>query len=103
MFGIRLKATICKECYFDRLVIKLGMFIIMDTWPKICYVLSITLSPLLLRNIKVSALVFGTGRHASTCYVRRQYHFMTSKKINNDQELIQSDQASCPQNQKGNN
>ena len=26
-----------------------------------------------------------------------------SKKINNDQELIQSDPISCPQNQKGNN
>ena len=26
-----------------------------------------------------------------------------SKKINNDQELIQSDPTSCPQNQKGNN
>ena len=26
-----------------------------------------------------------------------------SKKISNDQELIQSDHISCPQNQKGNN
>ena len=26
-----------------------------------------------------------------------------SKKISNDQELIQSDLTSCPQNQKGNN
>ena len=26
-----------------------------------------------------------------------------SKKISNDQELIQSDSISCPQNQKGNN
>ena len=26
-----------------------------------------------------------------------------SKKISNDQELIQSDPISCPQNQKGNN
>ena len=26
-----------------------------------------------------------------------------SKKLNNDQELIQSDPISCPQNQKGNN
>ena len=26
-----------------------------------------------------------------------------SKKISNDQELIQSDTTSCPQNQKGNN
>ena len=28
---------------------------------------------------------------------------MESKKISNDQELIQSDPISCPQNQKGNN
>ena len=28
---------------------------------------------------------------------------MQSKKISNDQELIQSDPISCPQNQKGNN
>ena len=33
----------------------------------------------------------------STC------HVMRSKKINNDQELIQSDPTSYPQNQKGNN
>ena len=28
---------------------------------------------------------------------------LESKKISNDQELIQSDPISCPQNQKGNN
>ena len=28
---------------------------------------------------------------------------MQNKKISNDQELIQSDPISCPQNQKGNN
>ena len=28
---------------------------------------------------------------------------LESKKISNDQELIQSDPTSCPQNQKGNN
>ena len=28
---------------------------------------------------------------------------LLSKKISNDQELIQSDPISCPQNQKGNN
>ena len=31
------------------------------------------------------------------------YRSMKSKKISNDQELIQSDPISCPQNQKGNN
>ena len=30
-------------------------------------------------------------------------HPVLSKKISNDQELIQSDPISCPQNQKGNN
>ena len=30
-------------------------------------------------------------------------YFHQSKKISNDQELIQSDPISCPQNQKGNN
>ena len=34
------------------------------------------------------------------CYERG---FIKSKKICNDQELIQSDPISCPQNQKGNN
>ena len=29
--------------------------------------------------------------------------YVKSKKISNDQELIQSDAISCPQNQKGNN
>ena len=32
-----------------------------------------------------------------------QKRFYQSKKISNDQELIQSDPISCPQNQKGNN
>ena len=31
------------------------------------------------------------------------YQTLLSKKISNDQELIQSDPTSCPQNQKGNN
>ena len=29
--------------------------------------------------------------------------YLKSKKISNDQELIQSDPTSCPQNHKGNN
>ena len=33
--------------------------------------------------------------------IRNRYN--RSKKISNDQELIQSDPTSCPQNQKGNN
>ena len=34
---------------------------------------------------------------------RQSRHNHQSKKISNDQELIQSDPTSCPQNQKGNN
>ena len=34
---------------------------------------------------------------------RGNYRGLKSKKISNDQELIQSDPISCPQNQKGNN
>ena len=33
----------------------------------------------------------------------KKFHWKQSKKISNDQELIQSDPISCPQNQKGNN
>ena len=36
--------------------------------------------------------------HASS-----EYAIKESKKMSNDQELIQSDPISCPQNQKGNN
>ena len=39
----------------------------------------------------------GHHRHASVVYITQ------SKKISNDQELIQSDTTSCPQNQTGNN
>ena len=34
---------------------------------------------------------------------KNQISTVQSKKISNDQELIQSDPISCPQNQKGNN
>ena len=37
------------------------------------------------------------------CTVFEQGDEMLSKKISNDQELIQSDPTSCPINQKGNN
>ena len=43
----------------------------------------------------------------NTCSTALQIHrysvMILSKKISNDQELIQSDPISCPQNQKGNN
>ena len=35
--------------------------------------------------------------------VQNMFANFQSKKISNDQELIQSDPISCPQNQKGNN
>ena len=35
--------------------------------------------------------------------LKRNLRSLESKKISNDQELIQSDPISCPQNQKGNN
>ena len=42
--------------------------------------------------------------HQSEIIVSYLYNSMgTVKKISNDQELIQSDPISCPQNQKGNN
>ena len=39
----------------------------------------------------------------SSILVYGDTHRMKSKKISNDQELIQYDPTSCPQNQKGNN
>ena len=40
-------------------------------------------------------------QHLTECKARAEN--MQSKKISNDQELIQSDPTPCPQNQKGNN
>ena len=52
-----------------------------------------------------------TGEYDQNSIVSRKYlpknmpncNLKKSKKISNDQELIQSDPTSCPQNQKGNN
>ena len=41
--------------------------------------------------------------HDFTYIIIRECHPVKIKKISNDQELIQSDPASCPQNRKGNN
>ena len=43
--------------------------------------------------------MFGNQYSVSTIKIKS----IQSKKISNDQELIQSDPISCPQNQKGNN
>ena len=43
----------------------------------------------------------GLNKVDENAMIRNRYNL--SKKISNDQELIQSDPTSCPQNQKGNN
>ena len=47
-------------------------------------------------------ILVGT-RKANRCQDKFKTVRMESKKISNDQELIQSDPKSCPQNQMGNN
>ena len=45
-------------------------------------------------------------KESQQCQVFASYaidNYANEKKINNDQEPIQSDPTSCPQNQKGNN
>ena len=43
------------------------------------------------------------GGFSGNGFIYREAGIILSKKISNDQELIQSDPISCPQNQKGNN
>ena len=62
---------------------------------------------LLEAGLIVSVSVHGvlSGKHyerAMHCH-KILLESLESKKISNDQELIQSDPISCPQNQKGNN
>ena len=47
-----------------------------------------------------SVCIYQMGKNSPANYGHRS---LKSKKISNDQELIQSDPISCPQNQKGNN
>ena len=50
------------------------------------------------------SFVYNGTRDAVESYFRTDILGLTqSKMISNDQELIQSDPTSCPQNQKGNN
>ena len=59
----------------------------------------------------IALLVLRTGElktRASVCKTLCPQHVLgpkygQSKKISNDQELVQSDRTSCPQKQKGNN
>ena len=64
----------------------------------------------MLGSVSVSAYHWpldGINICQMTVYAFWQVHvyifYIQSKKISNDQELIQSDPISCPQNQKGNN
>ena len=70
----------------------------MDQWPTLH-------GPVILRLIPWR--LFGeemyVRRTEDIDSVRHSVLPIKSKKINNDQELIQSDPTSCPQNQKGNN
>ena len=59
-------------------------------------------------GLKASRALFSIKpSHFSNNIKHRQFFMylirLLSKKISNDQELIQSDPISCPQNQKGNN
>ena len=48
-------------------------------------------------------LTCGTYQLKPSSSYMQEHIDVKSKKISNDQELIQSDPTSCPQNQKGNN
>ena len=47
--------------------------------------------------------LINTWSRTANCETLINEGYVGSKKISNDQELIQSDPISCPQNQKGNN
>ena len=55
----------------------------------------------MLETLKLAQALVGSGATNKVLPLREDD--MESKKISNDQELIQSDPTSCPQNQKGNN
>ena len=54
----------------------------------------------LMRMLILSTFLYAHESLTLTAKIERR---IQSKKISNDQELIQSDPISCPQNQKGNN
>ena len=68
-------------------------------WPKSAK--KILLSHTQLVNVNIQASRY-TLHGPKTLYVQLIVHSKV-KTISNDQELIQSDPTSCPQNQKGNN
>ena len=61
-------------------------------------------SKLLFGNLlSLNSGLSGVRDFTSSVIFHEQTQSNQSKKISNDQELIQSDPISCPQNQKGNN
>ena len=58
-----------------------------------------------LKIAKILSKVKNPQTNSKDYHVRSEIAIVDtiSKKISNDQELIQSDPTSCPQNQKGNN
>ena len=54
-------------------------------------------------SLELVALMQSSVVAARAGCIRNAVALRESKKISNDQELIQSDPISCPQNQKGNN
>ena len=63
-------------------------------------VVSVTIVITSWREEPADCLAFSLFRDVYNVHV---CHYGCTKKISNDQELIQSDPISCPQNQKGNN
>ena len=55
------------------------------------------------KTIKIAATYQNNALTCSQLLTKLQGVLKQSKKKSNDQELIQSDPISCPQNQKGNN
>ena len=57
----------------------------------------------MLQVVLTNRIFYFFKRQNPQKYIKFKLDVRQSKKISNDQELIQSDPTSCPQNQKGNN
>ena len=88
-----------------------SLFILFDTADNVCVLIELVLQNNYFKFNDISyCQKMGTAMgssmapaYASIFMCKFEMDFMKSKKISNDQELIQSDPISCPQNQKGNN
>ena len=60
-------------------------------------------APTQIRSLTMWAIITGRNYFTRSKGSRTVIPDEQSKKFSNDQELIQSDPTSCPQNQKGNN